>query len=135
MGQGHASVPFRVGACGYLSLLGFVAGLSLGLLLPGACAGLPDGNWPGGKLALDGAMRSSNFSIRKRPSFSLHGSIANLLPEKGRNGTKKVSKRPHGCRTVSRNGGICAHGDPHRDRKTAGSPPTRGGDSVRPSHA
>src|ERR1043166_6773756 len=37
-------------------------GFSLGLLLPGACAGLPDGNCPGGKLALEGAIRSSNSS-------------------------------------------------------------------------
>src|SRR5262245_34772187 len=36
----------------YLSLLGLVAGCSFGLLFPGAWAGLPEGNWPGGKLAL-----------------------------------------------------------------------------------
>src|SRR5262245_54117917 len=50
----------------YLSLLGLVAGCSLALLFPGACAGLPDGNWPGGKLAFEGAMRSSSGSIWKR---------------------------------------------------------------------
>ena len=26
----------------------------MGLLLPGAWAGLPEGNWPGGKLAFEG---------------------------------------------------------------------------------
>src|SRR5262249_30600736 len=40
---------------------------SLGLLLPGAWAGLPAGNRPGGKLAFDGAMRSSSRSTWKRP--------------------------------------------------------------------
>src|SRR5262249_36744703 len=50
--------------------------LSLGLLWPGACAGLPDGNWPGGKLALEGAIRSSSGSIWKRTgSSSFRGSM------------------------------------------------------------
>src|SRR5262245_59788384 len=62
-------------ASGYLSLLGFAAGTSLGLLFPGAWAGLPDGNCPGGKLAFDGAMRSSSLSIWKRRSFSLPTSM------------------------------------------------------------
>jgi hypothetical protein len=42
----------------------------LGLLWPGAWAGLPEGNWPGGKLPLEGAIRSSRFSISKRFSRS-----------------------------------------------------------------
>ena len=40
----------------------WLLGTSFGLLLPGACAGLPEGNWPGGKFALEGAIRSSNSS-------------------------------------------------------------------------
>src|SRR3989454_2081110 len=57
----------------YLSLLGLVAGTSFGLLWPGACAGLPDGNCPGGKLALDGAIRSSTSStFRLNISMLLH---------------------------------------------------------------
>ena len=40
----------------------WLLGVGLGLLFPGACAGLPDGNCPGGKFALEGAMRSSNSS-------------------------------------------------------------------------
>src|SRR5437773_2204852 len=45
------------------SLLGLVAGTSFGLLRPGAYAGLPDGNCPGGKSALDGAIRCSSSSM------------------------------------------------------------------------
>jgi hypothetical protein len=44
-------------------------GTSLGLLLPGAWAGLPEGNCPGGKFALEGAIRSSRASIWKRVFF------------------------------------------------------------------
>src|SRR5262245_15998746 len=58
------------------SLLGLVAGLSFGLLWPGACAGFPDGNWPGGKFAFDGAIRSSSFSIWNRFSRSFFSSTA-----------------------------------------------------------
>src|SRR5262249_45515572 len=61
--QGQLQLRGVVGPPAYLSLLGLVAGTALGLLLPGAWAGLPDGNWPGGKLAFDGAIRSSSCSI------------------------------------------------------------------------
>ena len=44
------------------SLPGLLAGTSFGLLCPGAWAGFPEGNCPGGKLAFDGAMRSSSSS-------------------------------------------------------------------------
>jgi len=47
------------GAEGYF----FGPPFSLGLLLPGAWAGLPDGNCPGGKFAADGAMRGSSWLI------------------------------------------------------------------------
>src|SRR5262249_17975384 len=67
---GREAGPNVEPAARYLSLLGFVAGCSLGLLFPGACAGLPDGNCPGGKLAFDGAIRSSSRSIWKRPFLS-----------------------------------------------------------------
>src|SRR3954464_2109662 len=57
------------------------------LLLPGAWAGLPAGNWPGGKwLCPAGAIRSSSFSMRNLAFFSsLRVSIAILLggKEKG----------------------------------------------------
>src|SRR5262249_13814114 len=54
----------------YLSLLGFVAGTSLGLPRPGAWAGLPDGNRPGGKLPDEGAMRSFP-DVEAVPRFGL----------------------------------------------------------------
>jgi hypothetical protein len=61
-GGGHARALWT-------QLLGFVAGTVFGLLLPGACAGLPDGIWPGAKFALDGAIRSSRASIFSASTF------------------------------------------------------------------
>ena len=71
----------------YLSLLGFVAGTSFGLLWPGAWAGLPDGNWPGGKLAFDGAIRSSSFYDPESVLFvscavpSVHSCLRNVITD------------------------------------------------------
>src|SRR5262249_12332959 len=56
---------------------------SLGLLLPGAWAGLPEGNCPGGNLALEGAIRSSNLSISNRPFFSSRCSICTSFGRTG----------------------------------------------------
>src|SRR4030095_4243631 len=61
-----ACTPAAHPAVATQSLLGLVAGTSFGLLFPGACAGLPDGNCPGAKLALDGAIRSSSSSTWSR---------------------------------------------------------------------
>src|SRR5207244_598559 len=52
-----------------------LAGTVFGLLWPGACAGLPDGNCPGGKLADDGAIRSSSLTMRNRSASAWRGSI------------------------------------------------------------
>src|SRR5262245_63601019 len=79
----HALHNFRSVVRFHLSLLGFVAGTSFGLLRPGAWAGLPDGNWPGGKLALEGAIRSSSSSIWKEVGRSwLSGSMGHLIWER-----------------------------------------------------
>src|SRR5262249_26788264 len=111
-------------------LWGLVAGTSLGLLLPGACAGLPDGNCPGGKLALDGAMRSSSCSMRKRPSFSLTGSIASPFWKRDRTDHQRPLGRPSGRRAFSRKCCACAWGGLTPDRRTASCLPSsaeRGG--------
>src|ERR1051326_6496105 len=64
-------VPAGASPWHYLPLLGLVAGTRFGVLWPGACAGLPDGNCPGGKLAEEGAIRSSNCSMCSSSSFIL----------------------------------------------------------------
>src|SRR5688572_28544261 len=77
--------------------LGYLRGGSLGLLLPGAWAGLPDGFWPGGKLLLDGAMRSSSWSIRKRFAFVTFGCSGFMMHDSKLVGT--VSDHPAGSCT------------------------------------
>src|SRR5262245_21598020 len=70
---------------------------SLGLLFPGAWAGLPDGNWPGGKLAFDGAILSSSGSIWKRLfCSSLRGSIT-LPCGNWQSGNVTRGGPPRGC--------------------------------------
>src|SRR5262249_4527992 len=92
---------------------GLVAGTSLGLLWPGACAGLPEGNCPGGKLAFDGAIRSSSSSIWKRHSCSLRGStivlprvkrhaLPNLPAERRRAGVVPLECSVREVRTAAR---------------------------------
>src|ERR1043165_2949451 len=78
----------------------FVPPFSLGLLLPGAWAGLPDGNWPGGKLALLWAIRSSSFSIWKRALglASWRFSMLQLLTGKG--GRAEKQSPTHGATQV-----------------------------------
>src|SRR5262249_25809585 len=61
---------------------GLVAGTSFGLLRPGACAGLPDGNCPGGKSALDGAIRSSSSSTSRLISSLCSFISCHLLSKK-----------------------------------------------------